>query len=304
MDLGDQNMRIIAIDAGGTKARFALYDENGFELKRLEHPSLHPLQIGYAQMASALRVGVDAVRDDETIDFISFGLAGYGQNHEIRESIETAIHNKFPYERYCIQSDVDCALMGALKGQDGLMLIAGTGSIALASYQGVRHRVGGWGYWIGDEGSAYWIGKQVLGLFSKMADGRMKKTLLYDCVMDSLVLNEPSDMIKILSDHPRPKEAIASLARVCYLAATKQDKHALRCFKLAAKELALHIQTSLKSNPEIKRIRLAGGVFEAKEYVLGPLFEYLDSGLDIALSEDTPLFGAYLIGKQKEGAQV
>ena len=39
-------MRIIAIDAGGTKARFALYDENGVELKRLEHPSPHPLQIG------------------------------------------------------------------------------------------------------------------------------------------------------------------------------------------------------------------------------------------------------------------
>ena len=297
-------MRIIAIDAGGTKARFALYDENGVELKRLEHPSLHPLQIGYAQMAAALRVGVDAIRDNEMVDFISFGLAGYGQNQEIRTSIETAIHKKFPFERYCIQSDVDCALMAALKGQDGLMLIAGTGSIALASYQGQRHRVGGWGYWIGDEGSAFWIGKQVLGLFSKMADGRLKKTALYDCVMDSLVLDEPSDMIKILSDHPRPKEAIASLARVCYLAASKKDKHAIQCFKMAAKELALHIQTSLTMHPDLQRVRLAGGVFEAKEFVLDPLVQYLDPSLDIALSEDTPLFGAYLIGKQKEGAQV
>lgn len=297
-------MRIIAVDAGGTKARFALYDVNGIELKRLEHPSLHPLQVGYDQMASALRVGVDAVRDDQVVDFISFGLAGYGQNQEIRSSIEKAIHKKFPFERYCIQSDVDCALMSALKGQDGLMLIAGTGSIALASYQGQRHRVGGWGHWIGDEGSAFWIGKQVLSLFSKMADGRLKKTALFDCVMDSLVLDEPSDMIKILSEHKRPKEAIAALARVCYLAASKKDKHALHCFKMAAKELALHIQTSLNLNPHLQRVRLAGGVFEAKEFVFDPLCAYLDPQLDIALSEDSPLFGAYLIGKQKEAAQV
>ena len=57
-------------------------------------------------------------------------------------------------------------------------------------------------------------------------------------------------------------------------------------------------------HPDLQRVRLAGGVFEAKEFVLDPLIQYLDPSLDIALSEDAPLFGAYLIGKQKEGAQV
>lgn len=292
-------MKIIAIDAGGTKARFALYDENGVMLKSVEHPSLHPLQVGYTKMAQALRFGVDSLCENEKVYFISFGLAGYGMNPKIRKSIENAIKRKFPTEKYSIQSDVDCALMSALKGSDGVMIISGTGSIALSQYKGQRSRVGGWGYWIGDEGSAFWIGKQVLGVFSKMADGRLKKSALYDCVMDSLVLSDESELIKILSEHPRPKEAIASLARVCYIASTKGDKHAIHIFKQAAHELAELIETSIKRNPELKTVRLSGGVFESGDVILKPLKELLPSDLDIQLISNPPLYGAYLIGKMK-----
>ena len=292
-------MKIIAIDAGGTKARFALYDENGVMLKSVEHPSLHPLQVGYTKMAQALRFGVDSLCENEKVDFISFGLAGYGMNPKIRKSIENAIKRKFPTEKYSIQSDVDCALMSALKGSDGVMIISGTGSIALSQYKGQRSRVGGWGYWIGDEGSAFWIGKQVLSVFSKMADGRLKKSALYDCVMDSLVLSDESELIKILSEHPRPKEAIASLARVCYIASTKGDKHAIYIFKQAAHELAELIETSIKRNPELKTVRLSGGVFESGDVILKPLKELLPSDLDIQPISNPPLYGAYLIGKMK-----
>lgn len=292
-------MKIIAIDAGGTKARFALYDENGVMLKSVEHPSLHPLQVGYTKMAQSLRFGVDSLCENEKVDFISFGLAGYGMNPKIRKSIENAIKRKFPSEKYSIQSDVDCALMSALKGSDGVMIISGTGSIALSQYKGQRSRVGGWGYWIGDEGSAFWIGKQVLSVFSKMADGRLKKSALYDCVMDSLVLSDESELIKILSEHPRPKEAIASLARVCYIATTKGDKHAIHIFKQAAHELAELIETSIKRNPELKTVRLSGGVFESGDVILKPLKELLPSDLDIQPISYPPLYGAYLIGKMK-----
>lgn len=220
-------------------------------------------------------------------------------NPKIRKSIENAIKRKFPTEKYSIQSDVDCALMSALKGSDGVMIISGTGSIALSQYKGQRSRVGGWGYWIGDEGSAFWIGKQVLSVFSKMADGRLKKSALYDCVMDSLVLSDESELIKILSEHPRPKEAIASLARVCYIASTKGDKHAIHIFKQAAHELAELIETSIKRNPELKTVRLSGGVFESGDVILKPLKELLPSDLDIQPISNPPLYGAYLIGKMK-----
>lgn len=292
-------MKIIAIDAGGTKARFALYDEHGNVLRSIEHPSLHPLQIGYSKMAQALRYGVDTLLENDKADFISFGLAGYGMNPKIRKSIEKAIKKHFNHEKYSIQSDVDCALMAALKGSDGIMVIAGTGSIALSQFQGQRHRVGGWGYWIGDEGSAFWIGKQVLSVFSKMADGRLKKTELFDCVMDSLVLSEASDLVKILSEHKRPKEAIASLARVCFMASSKGDKIAIKIFKDAAEELAQLIEVSLKTHPNLTTIRLSGGVFESGDVILNPLREALPKYLDIQPITNPPLYGAYLIGKMK-----
>ena len=64
-----------------------------------------------------------------------------------------------------LKSDVQIAIEGALDGQDGIVVIAGTGSIALSLKEGMLQRCGGWGYQLGDEGSAYWIAKKMLNAF-------------------------------------------------------------------------------------------------------------------------------------------
>ncbi len=290
-------MKIIAVDAGGTKARFALYEDHQV-LASFERASLHPLQVGMKAMASALREGVDALCTyaQSEADYISFGLAGYGQNKKIRRQIENAIRKQFPTERYCIQSDVECALMAALQGKDGIMVIAGTGSIALAQAQGARLRTGGWGYLIGDEGSAYDLGRKTLSLFSKMADGRLKKSKLYDVMMDALVLSEPSDLVQILHQHKNPKEATAALARVLSKAAKQKDKHAQRLFKEAALELALLVKAITQVAPNLQRIRVTGGVFESGNLILEPFKQALGREYDVDVSAHAPIYGSYLIG--------
>lgn len=295
-------MSIIAIDVGGTKSRFALYDLDGRVLVGFETPSLHPLQVGYQEMAEGLRKAVNEIiaKSNEKIELISFGLAGYGQDSTVRKEIEKAIKDNFS-EKHIIHNDVECALMASLHQADGIMLVAGTGSIGLRSLNHQTQRSGGWGYLIGDEGSAYWIGRSVLSHFSKMADGRLDKTELYDVVMDALVLDEASDIISTLYKHPNHKQAIASLAKAANLACEKGDTYANNIFEDAAYELAQIVKSLAYESPSSIPVRCVGGVFEAGELVLNPLKKHLGELYEVELSDNPPIYGAYLYAKLEMG---
>lgn len=291
-------MAIIAIDAGGTKARFALYDFDGRQLIGFERPSLHPLQVGYKAMADGLRAGVDELiqHNPSSIDMLSFGLAGYGQDQKVRKDIEKVIRKAFK-EKFVIHNDVECALMASLQHTDGIMLVAGTGSIALRNLNHQTTRSGGWGHLIGDEGSAYWIGRQVLSLFSQMADHRLKQSALYDVVMDALVIEEPSHIIKAIYQHSQPKQAIASLSKACFLASEKKDKKAIKIFNDAAIELSKLVKCLSYKSLDTIPVRCVGGVFESKEYILGPLKKALGLRYNVELANEAPIYGAYLYAK-------
>lgn len=293
-------MNIIAVDAGGTKARFALYNFEGINLHQIETESVHPLSIGYDGMAQKLKEGIDALKvlSTEKIELISFGLAGYGQDPKIRLEIESALKKSFKDEIWIIHNDVEIALMASLQHTDGIMLVAGTGSIALRSIKGHKKRAGGWGYLIGDEGAAYWMGRKLLSCFSKMADGRIQKSSLYDLVMDALVLDEASDVILHLNNHPKPKEAIASLAKLLNLAADRKDPVALEIFDQAAYELSLLVKALHYESVERIPVKATGGVFESKAYIIEPLKKYLGQEYQLDMTENPPIYGAYLFAKE------
>ena len=296
-------MIIFAVDAGGTKARFAAYDQDGIVLHEFEHASCHPLQVGFKIMAQRLAQGIQQLMENvnQKPDVLSFGLAGYGQNASIRASIERVIHTTFKDYKTIIHNDVECALKASLQSADGIMVVAGTGSIALRSLNHTQVRSGGWGSQIGDEGSAFWMGRYVLSIFSQMADGRLPKTELYDLVMETLVLDEPTDIIVHLNDHPHPKEATASLARIAYLAYQKGDKQCIQIFEDAAFELAKLVRCLHYESPSTIPVKCTGGVFEAKEAILKPLKHLLGKEYTVELSQNPPIYGAYLFAKQALG---
>lgn len=296
-------MTIFAIDAGGTKARFAAYDRQGVLLYGFERPSLHPLQVGTSKMAKGLGEGIETLMEmvGGRPSMVCFGLAGYGQNPKIRRSIEKALKEEMGNLPYVLHNDVECALMASLQKADGIMLVAGTGSIALRSLNHVKSRCGGWGYLVGDEGSGYWVGRKILGLFSKMADGRLAPSPLFDLVMDGLMLQEPSELIQHLSKHKNPKEATASLARLGYLACEKGDVQMMKVFEEAASELSLMVKNLRYDSPAAIPVKCTGGVFESGPYILNPLRKLLGPDYEVELSENPPLYGAYLFAKQALG---
>ncbi len=106
------------------------------------------------------------------------GAAGAGRDPE-RNEVLNALTNEQVAERIQVTTDIEIALMAAFPESPGIVLNAGTGSIALGrDAEGKTHRTGGFGWQMGDEGSGYGIGKAAMGAVSRAHDGRGPSTRL------------------------------------------------------------------------------------------------------------------------------
>lgn len=95
----------------------------------------------------------------------------------------------------------------------GLAVIAGTGSIAYArTVEGRSERTGGWGWMLGDEGSAFQIGLRALRAVCRAADGTGPPTALSEAFLQKLGSNEARDLIPAVYRGQWDKSAIAQLA--------------------------------------------------------------------------------------------
>jgi len=298
-------MHYIGIDAGGTKTLFALYDEQGNLLDTKVLGSCHFMKVGFKKMGKILKEGVRFLQEQNELTSdevtISFGLAGYGREEHVRKSIEDAIAQEFNEYRHLLHNDVETALAGAFEGGDGIMLIAGTGSIAYMKQGENQRRSGGFGYILGDEGSAYDLAKKMLNTFTKEDDGRLEKTALYDLLMERLSLKEPYDIISFVSDTlGNKRDEIAKLAPILNEAALIGDPEAIRIYRGGALELAALVNALAKDVDETIGLACFGGVFSAGELIMGPLRNSLAENVFLIEPKFPPEYGAYLLARKSE----
>ncbi len=261
-------MNYIGIDGGGTKTAFGLFEEDRL-IDTLKLPTCHFNQVGFNEGAKILKSEIEQLINSHDIDVtklrIGIGMAGYGKDATINRKIEETFKKELSGYDYVLTSDIHIALIGALDNRDGIVVIAGTGTIAMALNKGKISRCGGWGYQLGDEGSAYWIGKQSLGVFTKMADGRLRKTDFYGAIKSELMLANDYELIGYVSDLENKRTSIADLAKTVGELAKQNDRHAKEILNLAAKEVSLLAKTLADSFEEKPIITYYGGVF-ASDY--------------------------------------
>ena len=228
----------LAVDGGGSKTHAVVVDSYGAVRGRGSAGSSNLRAIGVEQTLVQLRAAIAEalptrdVRCD--VDAAWFGLAGIhgadGANlltpHLLPIAREVAITN-----------DAEFALAGLDSGP-GVALIAGTGSIALGcDTSGQMIQVGGWGHLLGDEGSAYDIGRRAAQAAARAADGRGPTTALLPLVLERWGLTAPRSMI----DHAyltQEKAPIASLAPGVLALARRGDHVARAIRRQACAELA------------------------------------------------------------------
>jgi N-acetylglucosamine kinase-like BadF-type ATPase len=147
----------------------------------------------------------------------------------------------------------------------GVVLIAGTGSIAYGrNEEGEEDRAGGWGYLIGDEGSAVWCGLEALRAIAHAIDGRGAPTMLTDLLLQELHVSEFGEVLPMVYGRPHPAPAVIAATRALGVAATRGDAMANSILQRGAVALArattvVALTLRLASGP----VYLAGGAFES-----------------------------------------
>src|SRR5438876_404131 len=151
----------IGIDGGGTNSFAVGVDSTGRSLARAEAGSLNFFGAGLPTARRSLKKLSDSLEGQlppkTQIDRIVVGCAALFSDATKAEK-EKLCRGILPLERTRVVSDCQTACFGATLGRPGTVIIAGTGSIALAQNEAGQHkRVGGWGHIVGDPGSAYWM---------------------------------------------------------------------------------------------------------------------------------------------------
>jgi len=229
------------VDGGGTRSTLLLADAAGRELARVSgeaglvdprHPERSAEVIAQLVRMASAQAGLAGAPAA-----LCAGLAGVGNEAE-RAAVEMALAGAAGVVR--VVTDGEIALHGAFGGGPGVLLIAGTGSVAYGRgpEDGRVERCGGWGMYVGDEGSGYALGRAALAAALRSVDGREGETRLLPVLLERLRLDGPRGIPPWAGR--AAKAEVASLARHVLEVAAAGDPVALRLVEQQAAELASH----------------------------------------------------------------
>ncbi len=299
-------MVCLGIDGGGTKTAFLLIDEKGNILSKYRTGTCNYIQIGKEKFGEVIGEGAAACCEKAGLQKADIACAciGIPSFEEIAEDtpvLKEIAKRALGGGRVECVNDVVVAWAGSLACEPGIDLLAGTGSMGYGvDPEGRAARSGGWGYFCGDEGSGYWLGKKLIELFSKQADGRMERSKTYEIVRGEFGLASDFDLIPLLYHKMNlRRDEIAGLQLLLEKAARAGDPHAADCYRLAAHELALIVRAIIRRlhfHPEEPvTVSYSGGLFKAGDLIFDPLRKELNEcRARLAEPELSPVAGAAL----------
>ena len=192
--------------------------------------------------------------------FALVGAAGAGRAPE-QEALAAAIVAAGVAERVDVRSDMEIALAAAFENKPGILINAGTGSIAYARTQDGRvHRAGGYGWQLGDEGGGYWLGRRALAAAARAQDGLEDSSTLLERLLVALGLQTFDDLIRWTAT-ATPAQ-VAALAPHVLNAAREGEIVAQRIVADGAVELAqlVRMLTRHFSGTELIKMATIGGL--------------------------------------------
>lgn len=305
----------LGIDGGGTKTKFTLCDENGRILAETTTPTCHYLQVGVEGVTDVLSGGLAAVCDIAgvaacDIVYAFVGCPGFGDTESATPALLASVAKAMGPIPHSVGNDCENALSGALAGESGINLIAGTGSMGCGRKgTGPSARCGGWHHAIGsDEGSGYWISYRLLHEFTRQSDGRDEKTPLYDAVKQALDIQLDGDVItRVVDEWGMDRTKVASLSRLIGDLYDRGDPHAAKILEDAASELAdiawaLYRQLGFEGSVPVSG---TGGVFKLGERLAAPLRKKLaEHNMVLTGAKLPPDAGSLILAFQQSGRAI
>jgi N-acetylmuramic acid 6-phosphate etherase len=269
---------VAGIDAGATSTVGMLADETGKVCAKARVSAANLVVHGELAVEKALYQVIEDLEAPEPLAAICLGMAGLKPEDE--ELIRGVFRRLGHRQRIRIVNDAVIALVAGAPAGVGVVVISGTGSIAYGvDPAGRTARSGGWGYLLGDEGSAFWLGHAAVRQGIRAIDGRGPATTLFERISQKLDLEAPTGLVKWFYDQDHSRDRVATLASIVEEAASAGDEAASSLLDEAAAHLARAARACAEQLSFSKPypLVLAGGAFKA----CPSLFRRLEASLGL-----------------------
>jgi len=295
----------IGIDSGGTKCEILIASKDKKVIFNKLYKGVHYSVSGVEAYSEIVTDFIDNSLSNCSLGLkhciaICFGIAGAREKKD-RKKLKNAFVQRLRVKNILITTDAMTALYGAFEGNDGIILISGTGSVLYGHSSGIITRVGGWGRIIGDEGSGYWIGKRALNLITKEYDetnSKNKKSLLSQKVENEFGINRVNINEKVFQEDLE----IQNIAPVVIECAKTNCFLGKKIVNEAVEELVNHVKSYLRISKRKKNIKIAfiGSIIENKNILSDKLKNEIKKLkiVEVIPKKHSSAFGAVLLASE------
>ncbi|MGL4988268.1 MAG: N-acetylglucosamine kinase [Cetobacterium sp.] len=283
-------MYYIGVDGGGTKTTATIYNK---EMEVLGHFLGGPMNLQVVSRENILKEFQNMLKEfNVSAENISIGVgaAGAGRAEDIQKL--EGILKELNFKKYSVSNDAHIALLATHGKEDGMLVISGTGSIGFALKDGKLYRKGGLGHILGDEGSGYSIGLELLKTIFKNIDSgeavsqklkaeifKIAEVETLDALLKWVYSTQKGDIAKMAGVVLRNSEN-----KICKVIVEKNIE--------ALKELIVNLEKASGCN----RVGFAGGIIENETSVRKGLLKELEIlGIQFVERKYTNDYGAKLL---------
>ncbi|MCL6625263.1 N-acetylglucosamine kinase [Alicyclobacillus shizuokensis] len=289
----------VGVDGGGTTTRVIVYAAGSRQAIMVDGEPTRISLVGLARardcIVDLLRQGIATVGGDMAeVVAMSACLSGVDTNRQA-DAMRHELRRYFPNVALEVTNDAFAALSAGILGRVGVAVIGGTGSIAVGERaDGAVARAGGYGSLVGDEGSAFDIGRQGIAAAIRAFEGRGPETMLWRQVAAHFGVDHPIELVNSLYEDGKSVSTVAGFAgKVLEIAEEDGVAGAIVSGAVEAYAQLVYAVRRLLADKLGGRVVLAGGIFEAYRFMQDKLQIYLPCDTLVTLNRP-PAFGALM----------
>jgi glucosamine kinase len=291
-----KNELLLGIDGGGSKCKAIIMNKDNEILGTGISGPGNPLH-GFEQATNSITESAILALKDADLAHIKLGelVAGVGlAGVNLPVLLDKMLDWQHPFKTMHLATDLLIACLGAHNGQDGAVMISGTGSCGFSCIEGKHGIVGAHGFPHGDKSSGAWFGLQGVKQVLLSLDGLVPKTIMTPLLLEKLNCKDDTGLVEVVAS--QKATFYAQQANLVFDAAEEGDEVALSIVNEGAEYINDMAKTLAAKNPP--RMSMLGGL-------TARLADWLAD--DVKLMLETPIqppeVGAVIFARQQQGKQ-
>jgi len=277
-------MSYLGIDAGATATKWALYDGSQIVASgKCAAMDGHIYRPESKARATEVLAEIAAAVNGAEVKGVFAGITGMSSEESATDPLGQIFQNSFSNAKVRIVNDIELAYYANFEVGEGILLYAGTGSIAMyIDDEAGPVRAGGWGYLLGDEGGAFWIGREsIRWVLTGLDTGEAVETgSLSEEILKAMHASDWADIREFVYSNERSE--IAKLAAIVGRMADEGDADAQGIIYEASQHLIALVHQLDIQIENAPRIVIAGGVCQEGSFLAKALNSFFSERISIS----------------------